>query len=117
MGPAVREKLSENLKQLEKFQVAFQKKKSISELLRKFFKSMHEILYEIENRKKEELEYVIQTTNSKGKAGDMPTTIRKQVPDEVFSNILNFSVSELDTEMLKIVEKFVDFEKLKLFSK
>lgn len=47
----INDKMIENIEVLEQYQTIFSKEISIQDLLRKFFKSMHEILYEIENSK------------------------------------------------------------------
>lgn len=57
----IQDKMGENIDILEKYQTIFAKENSIQDLLRKFFKSMHEILYEIENSKKLELDYMVTT--------------------------------------------------------
>jgi WD40 repeat protein len=53
------DKMIQNIEVLEQYQTIFSKEVSIQDLLRKFFKSMHEILYEIESNKKLELDHVL----------------------------------------------------------
>jgi WD40 repeat protein len=53
------DKMIQNIEVLEQYQTIFSKEVSIQDLLRKFFKSMHEILYEIEGNKKLELDHVL----------------------------------------------------------
>ena len=53
--------ISENSEELERFKIMLLIKKSIQDLLRKFFKSMHEMLYEIESSKKKQFEYIIKS--------------------------------------------------------
>lgn len=55
----IQDKMNENIEILERYHTILSKDNSIHSLVRKFFKSMHEILYEIESSKKLELDYVI----------------------------------------------------------
>lgn len=57
----IQDKIDENIDILERYQTIFSKENSINDILRKFFKSMHEILYEIEHNKRLELDYKITT--------------------------------------------------------
>lgn len=75
----IQDKMNENIEVLDRYQVIFSKENSIQDLLRKFFKSIHEILYEIENNKKLELKYV--TSNKFGPNVNMRET------KEVFENL------------------------------
>lgn len=54
----IQDKITENIEILERYQTIYSKESSINDLLRKVFKSMHEILYEIEHNKRLELDYI-----------------------------------------------------------
>ena len=53
--------LSENSEDVERFKTMLLIKKYIQDLLRKFFKTMHVMLYEIESSKKKQFEYIIKS--------------------------------------------------------
>jgi hypothetical protein len=172
----INDKMNENIEVIDKYQTIFAKENSIQDLLRKFFKSMHEILYEIEQSKKVEMEYVVDTVfgnkDKNKKRGDLAlfgfmndpnfklnkdvcasliSTLKKigstggeiniqkfkqeydsltkkdndpklkQDPmknlDKAFSNVIQYTVGDLTSELEILVNEYVQFSKLNLDGK
>ena len=115
--------ISENSEELERFKIMLLIKKSLQDLLRKFFKSMHEMLYEIEGSKKKQFEYIIKSLfgaviNSKStmEMFDRLKSTHKSI-DKLIKEKNYTAISKNRDEYINIIKNGMhNFDKLQIYN-